>query len=178
MKKIILIPIILTASLTAFMTLSLAAQSPTPPKPIDNELYKWFVGEWEGWYDGLMGKTKEVMRCKMGLNGQFLLLEARHTTKGLDYKSMGAATIDPKTGTHIGYVIDNFRSRYYGTGIQEGMKVTFTWTGSGNQANTIRSYEKVGENKMKSIIKATGYDGKPITVKIMLTRKIEKNSSE
>lgn len=165
MKKSYLILVVMIG----FIAAPLAAQVPTPPKPLESPMMKWMVGEWEGTFESPMGKSQEWMACSMGLNDQFLLMEGASTVQAGKYKGMGALTIDPKTGGTHGYWIDNFRGRYEGKGKEEGNKIIMEWTGT--MGTSTRTIEKVNEDKMKVSVTMPGPDGKPATYTGELTRK-------
>ncbi len=165
MKKIVLITIVLVS----FLVAPLAAQAPTPPKPLDVPFMKWMIGEWEGSMDGPRGKTQDSMAFRMGLNGQFMMMEAESVSQMGKYKGVGAVTVDPKTGHHVAYWIDNFRGRYEGKGKQEGNKSIMEWTGT--MGKSTRITEKVSADKMKVTVKRPGPDGKMATFIGEFTRK-------
>ncbi len=52
-----------------------APQEMGPPPALDNELMKAFVGEWEGKTEGGMGISEDKVSYKMGMDGQFLMVE-------------------------------------------------------------------------------------------------------
>ncbi|NIM17421.1 MAG: DUF1579 domain-containing protein [Candidatus Aminicenantes bacterium] len=154
--------------LVSFLAVSLMAQMPTPPKPLDTPIIRWMLGEWEGWMNSPMGKSQEWMACSMGLNDQFMLIEGSSKAGTIKYHGMGAVTVDPKTGDSVGYWIDNYRGMFEGKGKEEGNKVVMEW--SGNMGKSTRIMEKIGPDKMKITVKMPGPDGKIVAVSGEMTR--------
>ena len=142
------------------------------PEPLTgNAFCKWMVGEWQGTGTSRLGKTKEWQKIEWALDNQFLLLHATskitemsseqmdaaasamkmskediQKMKEMEYKGMGPLTVDPATGDFTGYWFDNWRGVYKGTGKLEGTKITMTWQGA--MGSEVRTFEKLGEDKM------------------------------
>jgi len=97
-----------------------------PPPPLDEATLGWMVGEWEGWTESPMGKSEDWMTCKLGLNGQFLVMEYKSKTPMGDYEGMGVLTVQ---GDEVkGHWFDNWRNTSEGTGTMDGTKTTITWS--------------------------------------------------
>lgn len=139
------------------------------PQPLDNEWANWMIGEWKGWSDGPMGKTEEWEKIEKGLDGQFLMHDARSKmADGTEYHGLGATTIQPKTGKVVGYWIDNMRGMYAGEGTKEGDTVTTSW--KGYQGNFTRTMEKTGENSFKGTWKFEDPAGNAVEGTFEMTR--------
>lgn len=163
MKQTILIVMVMLVMAALPLTAQMEA-----PKPLDDDLMKWQEGKWEGWFESPMGKSKETMYFRFGLDNQYMLMEAVSETENYKYRGMGALTIDPETGEWIGVWIDNFRGHYNGKGKRDGNKSVMTW-GEGQMKST-RTVEKAGPDKMVLKVVMTGQDGKEVTAKGELTR--------
>lgn len=167
----------------------------TPPKPLSSDWYNWMVGEWEGWTESPMGKTKDWMKIEWALDKQYLTIHYKGETvepneeamKGwqeqmnmsdedmkkmmeMPYKGMGVVTKDPKTGDGIGYWFDNWRSVSKGRGKMEGdNKGTMVWESA--MGTETRTTERVGENKMVVNFKSSGpmgdWEGKSELTRVM-----------
>jgi len=176
------------------VSLPLLAQEMAPPKPLEDDLCAWMVGEWEGWSTSPMGKMKDWQKVEWGLDKQFLLVnytgqtvemtdEQKKTAKEtwgmsnediekmmkMAYKGMGPMTISPETGEFVGYWFDNWRGVYKGSGKREGNKVTMTWEGP--MGTEVRTTEKVSNDKMVVTFKSTAPNGTVSEGKSELTRK-------
>ena len=148
-----------------------AAPSMTPPKALEDDFCKWMVGEWEGWSQSPMGKSKDWQKVEYGLDNQFVMThytskmtemtpeqmkammdsygmtkEQVEKMRDMTYKGMGPLTINPMTGEYVGYWFDNWRGTYKGTGKRESNKVTITWEGP--MGTEVRTTEKVSDDKM------------------------------
>ena len=154
--------------LMTFLVLPLTAQMPEMPKPLDTPMTKWMIGKWQGFMNSPMGKSQEFMECRMGLNDQFMMMEGASKAGPMNYKGVGAVTVDPKTGNSVGYWIDNFRGMYEGKGKEEGNKITMEWIGK--MGKSTRIMEKIGPDKMKITVEMPGPDGKMATVTGEMTR--------
>jgi hypothetical protein len=165
-----------------------------PPKPLNDDLCAWMVGEWEGWSNSPMGKTKDWAKYEWGLDKQFVLTQyTGQTTEMTDdqkkkamemysmskedvekmmkmaYKGRGPITMNPATGEFMGYWFDNWRSVYKGTGKRDGNKLTMTWEGP--MGTEVRTTEKVSNDKMVVTFKSTDPKGNVTEGKSELTRK-------
>lgn len=163
-----LLVLIMFVGFTALPYAVLGQETPAPPKPLDDDMIKWMVGEWEGWSESPMGKTKEWMSCQIGLDGQFMLMSGKSEAQGQVYKGMGCLTIDPKTGELVGLWIDNWRGMYKGKGKREGNKTIMEWVGT--MGKSTRITEKINEDKFVETVKLPGPDGKMTTMKAEYTR--------
>jgi hypothetical protein len=180
MKKLLVIVTVLVFA--ASMVMPLMAQEgrkktappppqeqPGPPKPLDNAMMKFLVGEWEGSMESPMGPSSEVLRYWMGLDGQFLFMEGGSKVGNMKYSGIGAMTINPKSGDTVGYWIDNFRGMYQGVGKTEAGKNAMEW--SGTMGRSLRILEKVSDDKFTVTVKMDGPDGREQTFKGEMTRK-------
>ena len=141
----------------------------TPPQALSDEWSKWMIGEWEGWSESPMGKSKDWMKCEFGLDGQFVMMQITGTMdNGLTYKGMGAQTVTP-AGEMVGYWIDNWRGMYEGKGKPEGNKITMVWESPMGKAE--RTMEKVSADKFTVLEKFSMPDGQMMESKSEMTRK-------
>ena len=192
--------------LTAFVLLALpllgqekekakeAAPSMTPPKALTDDLCTWMIGEWEGWTQSPMGKSKDWQKVDWGLDKQFVMtnytsktseMTAEQKKKAMEdygmsaedvekmikmtYKGMGPLTVNPTSGEYIGYWFDNWRGVYKGTGKREGNKITINWEGP--MGTEVRTTEKVSDDQMVVTFKSTDPKGHAMEGKTELTRK-------
>ena len=165
---------ILFVALIICISLPLMAQEkekpeapPPPPKPLGQE-WDWMVGEWEGWSESPMGKSKEWEKIEFTLDRQFLMIQASSEYDGMTYKGGGVTTVDPKTGELVGFWFDNLRGIYKGKGKLEGNKSTMTWVGP--MGKSTRIIEKVSEDEHTVTVKMTGPDGKETEAKTVMKR--------
>ncbi len=148
-----------------------AAPSMMPPKALDDDLFTWMVGEWEGWDSSPMGKSQVWMKNEMSLDNQFVV--THYTSKitemtpeqmkaaaamygmpedqaksmiGTMYKGMGPTTINPQTGEIVAYWFDSMRGVSTGKGKRDGSKYTVNWEGPTGSA--VMVVEKTGDDKM------------------------------
>lgn len=154
-----------------------------PPQPLSSDWYNWMVGEWTGWSETPMGKTKDWIKFEWGLDKQFVVIHYKgemvesneEMMKGMQeqmnmsdedmkammempYKGMGVVTMDPKSGGSIGYWFDNWRSISTGKGkMESATKGTMVWESA--MGTETRTTEKVGENKMVVTFKSSGAMG-------------------
>lgn len=141
---------------------------PAPPQPLGED-WAWMVGEWEGWTESPMGKSKEWEKVSFGLDRQFLMVQATSEMNGMLYKGTGATTINPKTGELVGYWIDNFRGMYEGKGKGDANKFSMIWVGP--MGKSTRITEKVSDDNYTITVKSTGPEGKEMEAKTVMTRK-------
>jgi hypothetical protein len=161
----------LTILLVALLGLPVFAQEMGPPKALDDDFFNWMVGEWEGWSEGPMGKTTDWLKYELGLDGQFLFMQATSEAPGMAYRGMGAVTLNPETGEIVGNWIDNFRGMYQGVGKRDGNKLIIEW--DGKMGKSTRTTEKLGDNKFRVVAKSVGPDGSTMESKAEFTRKKE-----
>jgi hypothetical protein len=95
MKKLSITLFILMVSLTSCVINKeneMAKESGTSsfqPKPLDNNWFKWLVGEWEGWATSDVGENKNWIESKcsvsieLGLNGQFVIYRSGSEVGGM-----------------------------------------------------------------------------------------------
>ncbi|MFQ5603877.1 MAG: DUF1579 family protein [bacterium] len=140
----------------------------TAPAPLDDDFMQWMVGEWEGWSESSMGKSKDWVKYEMGLDGQFLLIHYKSQMGEISYTGMGAITKDAETGDAIGLWIDNFRSMSNGKGKREGDTMTMNW--SGKMGSGTRITQKVSADKFVVTESWTMPDGSVMESKSELTR--------
>jgi hypothetical protein len=119
-----------------------------PPAPLDESVFGWMVGEWEGWSESPMGKSEDWMTCRMGLGGQFLIMEYKSKTPMGDYEGFGMLTMQ---GDEVrGHWFDNGRSMSEGSGTIDGTKTTITWT---SQMGTSTRITDLVDGKMVATMK-------------------------
>jgi len=151
----------------------LAQDAMTPPKPIEDAFWASLIGEWEGWSESPMGKSKDEIEFEWELHKQFFKTEVESKLGEMEFKITGYSTIDPKTGVIWDYWFDNFRSVLKSTETHQGNKLTIKW--EGGPAPIERSYEKVGEDKLVGTFKDVDPSGKAIEGKSELMRKKKKS---
>lgn len=166
-----------------------------PPAPLNDDFTQWMVGEWEGWTESPMGKTKDWQKVEKGLDDQFVIIDYKGTMssmtpeqveraaammnmskadaekmmKNWTYKGHGMITLDPTSNEFVAYWFDSWRGMYRGTGKREGNKVTFIWEGP--MGTSERTTEKVGADKMVETFKEKGPDGSTMEGRSEWTRK-------
>ncbi len=171
-----------------------AAMPMTPPQPLSDDLFKWMVGEWEGWSTSPMGKSQDWQKIEWALDNQFIVIHYTAKTtepnqeamkamadaakmskadmdkmQNMGYKGMGPMTINPQTGEVTAMWFDNMRGSYKGKGKREGNKITMTWEGPmGARTDTT---EKVSEDKMVVTYTNKEPDGKVTEGRTEFTRK-------
>lgn len=148
-----------------------AEQSMTPPKPLEDDFINWMVGEWDGWTQSPMSKSKDSYKMEWSLDKQFALMHITSKTTEMTaaqkkdaaeaygmsmedlekimqmtYKGMGLLTLNPMTGEPMGYWFDNWRGVYKGTGKREGNREVMTWEGP--MDTEMRTTERVSNDKM------------------------------
>ncbi len=143
-------------------------QAMKQPPPLEDEFMSWMAGEWEGKTVGPMGEYTENMNCRMGLDGQFFMIEVKSEMGEQTFHGMGAITKGEEGKLH-GYWIDNFRTMSEGAGHREGDKVTMVWEDA--NGTYTRVTEKVDENKFKVHGKMEMKDGSVVESKSEFTRK-------
>ena len=122
------------------------------PKPLDDDWFKWLVGQWEGSVESDAGTGKIWTKIDFGLNGQFVIMKTeseiteitneqrqyfKETLRASDedierfqnstFKELQIHTIDPKTGEVIGYLFDSLRCIAEGRGRRQGNKEIIEW---------------------------------------------------
>lgn len=180
-------------SLVALLSMPLFAQM-APPAPLEDDLCKWMVGEWEGWSTSPMGKSQDWQKVEWGLDNQFVVMHYKSKTsevneeamkawaesmkmskedmdkmKEMAYKGMGTLTVNPQNGEFVGYWFDNWRGTYKGTGKREGNKITMQWEGT--MGTSERTIEKVSDDKMVWTFKEKDASGNLMEGRTELTRK-------
>jgi hypothetical protein len=171
-----------------------AAPSMMPPTALEDDLFKWTIGEWEGWGTSPMGKSQDWQKIEMGLDGQFLMTHYTSKTTemtpeqmkmvatmygmpedqvknmiGTVYQGMGPMTIDPKTGEIVAYWFDSMRGIYTGKGKREGNKYTVNWEGP--MGSSVMVVEKTGDDKMLFSMDQKDPSGKTMHSQADFTRK-------
>ena len=138
-----------------------------PPPPLDAKHFGWLVGEWSGGSDTPMGKTKEWMKCEMGLGGQFLLMQYKMESDMGPFTGMGALTIGPD-GNIKGMWIDSWRNISNGTGTRDGDQTTMTWTGA--MGSQTRVMKRISNDKYVEDVTMSGPDGSTMHATAEMTR--------
>jgi hypothetical protein len=175
--------------------LSLLAQTP-PPGPLEDDLYKWMAGNWEGTTDSFMGKSNDELEIDWDLENQFVnfhlkskiaetdpakleeMAKAMGITKEqlqMPYKGVGYLTINPQTKEYVGYWFGSMRDISVGKGTREGNKITMTWEGP--QGSEMRTFEKAGEDKFVMNFEIKDPQGNVMKGTTTLTRKAKKDKA-
>jgi hypothetical protein len=176
---------------------SLLAQM-APPGPLEDDLCKWMIGDWEGTTEWTMGKANDEMEVDWDLERQFVgihykqknaetdpaKLEAMAKAMGITkeqaqmpYKGQGFMTINPQTKEYIGFWFDSFRIFSQGKGTRAGNKITMTWTDVTGTAE--RTIEKAGEDKLVMTFKNMDPQGKVVAEgTTTLMRKMKKAKAD
>jgi hypothetical protein len=111
---------------------------------------------------------------QLGLNGQFLMMKSWAETGevtdeqiqqlketidapdediermlSMPFQELQVHTIDPKTGARIGYLFDSMRCVAKGRGRLEGEReiMEWEWSGTGQGATSVRTIERISDNK-------------------------------
>lgn len=160
------------------LALPLLAQAP-PPAALQEDLYDWMIGEWEGTTESSMGKTADEMKVDWDLEHQFVDVHYKQKsgegTAAMVYKGRGMMTVNAQSKEYVGYWFGSFRDISTGKGTRTGNKITMAWEGgTGPETRTI---EKVADDKMVMTFKGTGPDGKEMNGTTTLTRKAKKEKS-
>jgi len=155
------------------------------PDVLDDEWTKWIVGEWGDLCEpGSQKKRKGTMKAELGLNGQFLIIQHENEITEADIESLKESmqtkddqaakfqnqthkeieyyTIDLTTGEVIGYLFDSLRCIALGRGSRQGDKevIEWKWKGGQQEITSIRTTERVSENKLMMTDKYIAPDGK------------------
>ena len=143
---------------------------PPMPKPLNDDLLSWMVGEWEGTTTMSEGKSQDWQKVEWGLDNQFIMTTYSANLGGtMVYKGTGPTTVNPQTGEVVGYWFDNMRGMYKGTGKREGNKIMMTWEGTmGTRTDTT---EKVGDDKFVVTFSSKDPSGKVSEGRTELSRK-------
>jgi hypothetical protein len=148
-----------------------AAPSMTPPKALEDDLFTWMVGEWEGWDSSPMGKSQVWQKIEMDLDNQFVMIHYTGKTTemtpeqmkmaaaaygmpedqaksliGTVYKGKGPMTINPQSGEIVAYWFDSMRGIYTGKGKRDGNKYSVNWEGP--MGSSVMVVEKTSDDKM------------------------------
>lgn len=147
-----------------------------PPAALQEDLYDWMIGEWEGTTESSMGKSVDEMKVDWDLEHQFVDVHYKQKigegATAMAYKGRGMMTVDAQSKEYVGYWFGSFRDISTGKGSRTGNKLTMTWEG-GNGPET-RIIEKMGNDKMVMTFKGTGLDGKEMSGTTTLIRKAKK----
>lgn len=173
----------------------------SPPAPLSSDWFNWMVGEWEGWTESSMGKSKDWMKIEWSLDKQFVVMnfksemveanqeamkqwqeqmnvsdEQMEEMMNMKYRAMGIVSQDPKTGKTMGWWFDNWRGVHTGSGEMVGEnKEQMVWEGAmGTRTETT---EKVSQDKMVNHFKSSGemgeYEGKSEMTRVKTPRSPE-----
>lgn len=178
MKRVLLLLIILLA-ITSIAAIAQEKEAPkedmssmAPPKPLEDEISKWMIGEWAGTSESNMGTSKDWQKNEWSLDKQYVTMhltskmtkvnedhakkmagmmkmsekEFMDMMKNSEYKGMGLMTLDPQTGEYVGYWFDSWRGFYKGRGKLDGKIVTINWEGT--MGTSVRTIEIEGPDKM------------------------------
>ncbi|MEE9609899.1 MAG: hypothetical protein V3W19_01540, partial [Desulfatiglandales bacterium] len=82
MKRLSILSLIIIVSLSAYAineekeTTKESESASFQPKPLDDDWFKWLVGQWEGSVESDVGTGKTRTKIEFGLNGQFLIMKS------------------------------------------------------------------------------------------------------
>ena len=203
MKRLSIILIVVMVSLSSYAineekeTAKESGSASFQPKPLDDDWFKWLVGQWEGSVEADVGTGKVRTKIEFGLNGQFLIMkseaeiteitdkqrqylkETLHASDEYIEKSQNSIfeelqihTIDPMTGEVVGYLFDGLRCIAEGRARRQGNKEIVDWKWSG-AAQSVCIIEKINDNKIVLDHKYTLPDGNKMEAKTEMTRKKE-----
>jgi len=168
------------------------------PKPLNDDWFKWLVGQWEGSFESDVGTGKIRTKIELGLNGQFLIMKTEAKTteitdeqrqylreilgasdedikryRSSTSKELQIHTVDPKTGERIGYLFDSFRCVAEGRGRRQGNKeiIEWKWSVIAQGATSVRIIEKINDNKFTLNHKYILPNGNKMEDKVEFTRK-------
>jgi len=127
-----------------------------PPPPLDAKHFGWMIGEWSGWSESPMGKSKDWMKCEMGLGGQFMLMHYKNESAMGTFTGMGALTIGAD-GNIKGVWVDSWRNISNGTGTVNGDKTKMVWDGP--MGKHVRVLQRVGADKYVEETSMQGPEG-------------------
>lgn len=155
------------------------------PDMLDDEWTKWIVGMWGDFCEpGSLKKRNGWMKAELGLNGQFLIIQHENEITEEDIESLKQSmqakddqaakfqsrthkeieyyTFDLQTGEVIGYLFDSLRCIAIGRGSRQGDKEVIEWKWKQGQQETtsIRTTERVGEDKLMMTDKYIAPNGK------------------
>jgi hypothetical protein len=207
MKPVAIVLLIMMVSMASFAineekeTAKESGSVSFQPKPLDDEWFKWLVGEWEGSFESDVGVGKIRTKIEWGLNGQFLIMKGeakiteitdeqkqylRETLNASDehierfrsstMKELQIHTIDPKTSEVVGYLFDSFRCIAAGRCKRQGNKeiIEWKWSGAAQGATSVRIIEKINSNKFTLNHKYILPNGNKMEDKVEMTRKKRK----
>lgn len=165
-----------------------------PPQPLQGEFWTWMHGEWEGMTESPMGKSKDWMACKMGLDNQFIMMHYKSKNTELEpeaaeammkamnlsaadmekmknsvYSAMGPMTVNPQSGEIMAWWFDNWRGVYQGKGKMENNKIVMQWEGPMGKSE--RTIEMASENKLVMRFKGPGPTGEMMEGQTVMHRK-------
>ena len=143
------------------------------PDELNDEWTRWIIGTWGDFREPGSQETRNGwMKAELGLNGQFLIIryEFQITDEDIDslkvrtettddqadrfqsqtHKEIEYYTIDTETQEVIGYLFDGLRCIATGRGKREDNKeiMTWKWECGQREATSIRTTEKISENKL------------------------------
>jgi hypothetical protein len=204
MKRLSIILLVAIVSVSSFAineekeTAKESGSASFQPEPLDDEWYKWLVGQWEGSVESDVGTGKIRTKIELGLNGQFLIMKSeaeiteitdeqrqylRETLHASDeeierfqsstFKELQIHTIDPETGEIVGYLFDSMRCVARGKVKREKKKeiIEWKWSVFAQGATSVRIIEKINDNKFTLNHKYILPNGKKMEDKVEMTRK-------
>lgn len=162
MKRVVTLSLLMMV-----LALGARAQDYAPPPPLEDEHFEWLVGEWTGATESAMGKSKDWMKCEMGLGGQFLIMHFKMESEMGTFNGMGYLTLGPD-GNLKGVWIDSWRNISTGTGTRDGTSSRMTWDGA--MGKQVRVMKRVGDDKYVEEITMTGPGGMDMEARAEMTR--------
>lgn len=201
MKRAGIIMFVLLAALTTLLLIAqekeLSAFKATPISTIISEdTWNWMIGEWEGWSESQLGRSKDQLKFELDLNNQFLMTEIKSIMTKLNpealqkladeqkkpmveiqrmistpYRSKGYATYDYQTGEFISYWFDSYRNVYTANETRTEDTISIRMKEMNGMVTIERTIKKVGEDKMVGTFKNNLPGGKVIKGRFEATRK-------
>ena len=206
MKHVSIVLLIVMVSMASFAgngkkeTVKESESASFQPKPLDDDWFKWLVGQWEGPVESDVGTGKIRTKIEFGLNGQFLFMkseaemteitdeqrqflkETLHASDEYIEKSQNSIfeelqihTIEPQTGEVVGYLFDGLRCTAEGRARRRVNKeiIKWKWSGAARGVTSVCTTEKISDNKIVLDHKYTLSDGSKMEAKTEMTRKRE-----
>jgi hypothetical protein len=172
------------------------ASSDLLPGPLDDEWSKWVVGKWRVVGESESGKGEGWMTIEPALNGQFLIY--RYETKIAEitaeqiqdlkkqvnasdqeieifrrtpFQGLEVHTVDERSCQVVGYAFDSLRTMAIGRGRRQGDTEVIEWVWPGQRATSVRTTQRLGDNKAIVAERMTLADGTTMDDWAEMTRK-------
>jgi hypothetical protein len=201
MKRAGIIMFVLLAALTTLLLIAQEKQGSafkaTPITTINPEdTWHWMIGEWEGWSESQLGRSKDQLKFEWDLNNQFLLTEVKSIMTKLNpeaiqkmakeqnkpmveiqrmlstpYRAKGYATLDYQTGEFVSYWFDSHRNVYAGSETRTEDTISIRMKELNSMVTIERTIKRVGKDKMVGTFRNTLPGGKMIEGQFEAIRK-------